>query len=101
MINHGLSPEDLAIIHDILHDYNQVYIFGSRVKGTYKPFSDFDVCIKQPLADYQVELLNEKFTESDLPFKVDIVLYDQVSDEFKKRIDQESIPFSAFVNNNA
>ena len=91
MINHGLSPQDLTIIHDILDSYKEVYIFGSRVKGTYKQFSDLDVCIKQPLLDYEVELLAEKFTESDLPFKVDLILYDEVDDNFKKRIDQEAV----------
>ncbi len=91
MIDHGLSPQELTIIHDILDSYKKVYIFGSRVKGTYKSFSDLDVCIKQPLLDYEVELLAEKFTESDLPFKVDLILYDEVDDNFKKRIDQEAV----------
>ncbi len=99
MINHGLASEDLAIVRDILRDYKDVYIFGSRVKGTYKPFSDLDVCIKQPLDDCEAELLSEKFTESDLPIKVDLVLYNEVSDMFKKRIDQEAVPFSVFIKN--
>ena len=96
MINHGLSPKNLAIIHNVLGDYKEVYIFGSRVKGTYKPFSDLDVCIKKPLADHEVELLAEKFTESDLPFKVDLILYDEVDENFKKRIDQEAVPLAKF-----
>jgi hypothetical protein len=48
------------------------------------------------MADHEVELLAEKFTESDLPFKVDLILYDEVDENFKKRIDQEAIPLAKF-----
>jgi predicted nucleotidyltransferase len=99
MINHGLTPKHLKIIHDILRNYKDVYAFGSRVKGTYKKFSDLDLCIKQPLSGYEIELLNEKFTESDLPFKVDLVVYNELSDSFKKIIDQESIAMADFFAN--
>jgi len=96
MVNHGMSPQELNIIRTILQPYKEVYVFGSRVKGTHKPFSDLDICIKQPIPDYQVELLNEQFTESDLPFKVDVVLYNEVDDSFKKRINQEAVALAEF-----
>lgn len=91
MINHGIAPEDLKIIHDILRSHEHVYVFGSRVKGTYQKFSDIDICIKDPISDYEASMLEDAFTESDLPFKVDVVLYHQVTPEFQKRIDQEAI----------
>lgn len=91
MINHGIAQQDLKIIFDILHDHKNIYIFGSRVKGTYRQYSDLDICIKERVSDCEIELLNEQFIKSDLPFKIDIVLYDKVDQNFKEIIDSEAI----------
>jgi len=69
-------------------------VFGSRVKGTYQKFSDLDICIKDPISDYDASMLEEAFIDSDLPFKVDVILYHQVAPEFQKRIDQEAVPLA-------
>lgn len=97
MKKHGIVSEDIIILRDILKNYDQVYIFGSRAKGTYKPFSDLDICLKSDISDYEYELLKEKFEESDLPFTVDIVQYNKIDDSFKRRIDQELVPVEEFL----
>jgi predicted nucleotidyltransferase len=53
----------------------QVRVFGSRAGGTPKPFSDLDLLIltQTPLDVRRSALLAEAFTESDLPFKVDVL----------------------------
>ncbi|HBR70220.1 TPA: nucleotidyltransferase domain-containing protein [Candidatus Dependentiae bacterium] len=98
MKKHGISSEDIDILRTILKDYDQVYVFGSRAKGTQRPFSDLDICLKSDISDYEYELLKEKFEESDLPFTVDIIQYNKIDNSFKKRIDQELIPLAAFLN---
>lgn len=56
-------------------------------------FSDLDLCIK---ADYALGLdvtsaLAEDFSESDLPWKVDIVDWWSVSDGFRAIIDRHKV----------
>jgi len=94
---HGISVQDLKEIKEILKDYKNVYFFGSRTKGSYKKFSDLDICFKEDISDYEYELLKEKFEKSDLPFKVDIIQYNKISNSFKKIIDREGIQLSKFV----
>ncbi len=83
-----LSQEELSIIKVILKNYKNVYVFGSRVTGKHKKFSDLDICLKDDISDYEYEILKEKFEKSDLLFKVDLVEYSKVKDSFKKVIDK-------------
>lgn len=64
----------------------QVFIFGSRVTGKGKKFSDYDVGIwgKKPVPSNTIILIEEAFEESDLPYKVDIVDFSLVSSNFRK-----------------
>lgn len=48
-------------------------LFGSRAKGTATPYSD----------------LEEKFAESNLTFKVDLVDWNRITPEFQEKIKQE------------
>ncbi len=49
--------------------------FGSRVKTTHRPFSDLDIALfaREPLTLSQLGELKDAFSESDLPFRVDVV----------------------------
>ena len=93
-----LTNNELSIVKEILKNYSDAIIYGSRIKGTSKKFSDLDICIKSRIKDYEHELLREAFENSDLPFTVDIVLYHQVTDSFKKIIDKEGIKFSELIS---
>lgn len=92
-----VTEKEFSIIKKILESYPDALIFGSRVKGTSKQFSDLDVCIKRAIKDYEHELLKEAFEKSDLPFKVDIILYHQVADSFKEIIDRDGVKFSDLI----
>ena len=52
-----------------------VWAFGSRAKWTAKPYSDLDLAIipDKPLSLDVSASLSEDFSESDLPWKVDVV----------------------------
>ena len=52
-----------------------VHVFGSRAKWTAKTHSDLDLALKRdaPLPSSLLAELAEAFSESDLPFKVDVV----------------------------
>ena len=73
-----MHPEHWAIVRGILRQHAaglEVWAFGSRAKGTAKPYSDRDLAIitQQPLALAQDAALADAFAESELPWRVDMV----------------------------
>ena len=77
----------LASVNSVFPE-SKVYLFGSRAKGTARQFSDCDLAIQ---ADEKLKLnhlaqLEEIFAESDLPFKIDLIDLQRVSEEFQQHI---------------
>ncbi|MBS0981438.1 nucleotidyltransferase domain-containing protein [Acetobacter thailandicus] len=73
-----ITPEERAIVLRILNETvpdREVRAFGSRVTGKAKPFSDLDLAIMgdEPLPLETRARLEETFSESELPWKVDIL----------------------------
>ncbi len=67
----------------------EVRAFGSRVHGEkLKPFSDLDLVImtEKSLSTLKMAELKEAFSESDLPIKVDVVDWSEVSENFRSQI---------------
>ena len=66
-----------------------VRAFGSRVTGKVKPFSDLDLAVmgSEPLPASILADLKDAFSESDLPFKVDIVDWAETQDNFRSIIE--------------
>ncbi len=91
-----ISPAQWDIVREILQQrvpQHPVWAFGSRAKWTAKPFSDLDLAIMtdQPL-DWSVSAaLAEDFSESDLPFKVDVVDWATTSETFRKIIARDKV----------
>jgi len=67
-----------------------VWIYGSRVTGTALPQSDLDMAIfSSPDQRLQVSDLKEAFDESNLPFRVDLFVWDEIPKQFKANIEVE------------
>jgi len=64
----------------------QVFIFGSRVIGKAKKYSDYDIGIfgKKPVPWHILSAIEEALEESDLPYKIDVVDFHSVASNFKK-----------------
>ncbi len=91
-----LEPEQQKIVQQILDEEipgSHVRIFGSRAQGTKKRFADLDLLIQatRPLSIRTVRRLRDRFSDSSLPFRVDIVDAKTVSPDFLKRIESEAI----------
>ena len=92
-----LSDGELAEIQDILEknlvQNSEVYVFGSRTKNTARKYSDLDLLIKapEPIAYGSLSLLEEAFSESNLPFKTDLVDSNRVSEKFKDHIKSQLV----------
>ncbi len=67
-------------------DKYEIFIFGSRATGHALEYSDCDIGIsgKKALPLRKIALIKEALEESELPFRVDIVDFFMVSDNFKK-----------------
>ena len=79
-----------AILSQFVPEY-EIRAFGSRVHGeNLKPHSDLDLVIMNatPLEPRRYAELQEAFSESDIPFKVDIVEWASISKEFQERINR-------------
>ena len=87
----SLTERELQIVKDILSRYipsYPVWVFGSRVTGDNKQFSDLDLAI---ISDEAVPVetfakLREAFSESDLTFKVNLIDWATIDESFRKII---------------
>ncbi len=94
----GLKKVEKKLIEKILKKYKnieKVLVFGSRVKNTHSTYSDIDLCIfSHKLDEIEFTKLKNDFEESNLIYKVDIVLFSEIENEnFKKRILEEGKEF--------
>ena len=64
-----------------------------ELQAVQKKFSDLDLCIKadKPLGLNLMSALAEDFSESDLPWKVDVVDWSTTNPDFRKIIDQDKM----------
>ncbi len=93
----ALDPADLKIFNDILQTIPYtLYAFGSRTKNTHKKFSDIDLCILEEISDLDLFYLKEKFEESNLPMKVEIARWHDLSSDFQQLIQHDLIRLGSF-----
>ena len=71
----------------------EVWAFGSRTKWTAKQYSDLDLAIitDKPISLDVSASLSDDFSESDLPYNVDIVDWATTSESFRKIIEQDKV----------
>jgi predicted nucleotidyltransferase len=89
----AVTPHEMKIIHEIIKKYTpncDVLAFGSRYKRTHSDASDLDLAVMsdEKLNFLIIAQIKEDFMESDIPYKVDVLDYHGVSDNFKKIIDE-------------
>ena len=87
-----LEEEYLAEVRRILSEYVsdcEVRVFGSRIEGKAREFSDLDLVLvgREELDWRRIERLKDAFASSDLPMMVDVVDWHAISDEFRAIIE--------------
>ena len=74
-----IRPIDLARVWEVLDGAMpadaHVYMFGSRATGRAKRGSDLDLAIDagRPLSAAEASRIADRFEESDLPYRVDVI----------------------------
>lgn len=92
----AITPEQWQIVSVILQKHvpdKEVWAFGSRATHTEKPYSDLDLAI---ISDTGLTLsllaaIEHDFSESDLPFKVDVVDSAAISPAFRGIIESHRV----------
>ncbi len=100
-----ISPANLEIVRFILREQIpeiEVRAFGSRVAWTAQETSDLDLALitTEPLSAKRMSDLREAFTESRLPFRVDVVDWADTSENFRKIIKNENVIIQKKTKNN-
>lgn len=91
-----IRPEYWYIVSDILRRHVpqfDVWAFGSRARIAAKKHSDLDLVVvsKQPLPLSLCAAIMEAFSESDLPYRVDVVDWASTGESFRKIIERDRV----------
>ena len=83
-----LAHENLALLKKLITEHLsecEIRVFGSRIHGTAKPYSDIDIAIKcdEPIDRHIMRALKEALQESTLPIRVDVLDWYGISEEFR------------------
>ena len=94
-----LAPGHRQSVQTLLAHYlpaTEVWAFGSRVKGSANKGSDLDLvafaCAEQKQA---IAELREAFAESNLPFRVDLLIWDDIQARCKTEIEAQYMIFQS------
>ena len=91
-----MSAQELALVNALVAEWlpaSEVRLFGSRARGTPKPYSDLDLVIMgdTPTPLSTLGQLQEAFACSDLPWRVDVVDWANTAPEFQRHIQADSV----------
>ena len=91
-----LNPNHLATVERILAEHVpecEARAFGSRATWTAKDYSDLDLAIvgAGPLDWRTLSRLKEAFEESDLPMRVDVLDWHDISESFRDVIERDYV----------
>jgi len=85
------QEEVLALLERYLPD-TEAWVYGSRAKWTARTASDLDLVVfAAPEQARGVSDLREAFEESNLPFRVDLLVWDQLPESFREIIKKEHV----------
>ena len=87
----AVRPEEWLILTDILDRHVprcEVWAFGSRARGAANPYSDLDLAIvaEPGLGLERLAEIREALSDSDLPWKVDLIDWANTGEEFRRLI---------------
>jgi len=98
-----MTPEHRRLVVGILRVHlpagAAVWVFGSRATGRARRYSDLDLAVDagRPLSLDETGALAEAFSDSDLPYRVDIVDWQMISEAFRRLIAADRLPLLAMA----
>jgi uncharacterized protein len=91
----------LNILRANLPPSTKGWVFGSRVTGRARRYSDLDLAIDagRQLTLDEMARLSEAFSDSDLPYKVDFIDWRDIDDRWRRTIAAERVALNAEAAN--
>ena len=90
-----ITAKQRKIVTDLLERHlpnTTAWVYGSRAKWASRPQSDLDLVVfATPEQNGRVSDLREALEESNLPFRVDLFVWDAVPEQFRKQIKSEHV----------
>ena len=90
-----ITVKQRKIVTDLLERHlpnTTAWVYGSRAKWASRPQSDLDLVVfATPEQNGRVSDLREALEESNLPFRVDLFVWDAVPEQFRKQIKSEHV----------
>ena len=86
------------VAEHVLGGYDvDVYLFGSWANGTQRRTSDIDVAVDphRPLPPGALSILRERFEESRVPYRVEVVDLSEVDRAFRRTVIKQGIRWTA------
>ena len=83
----------LTVLRANLPQNTKVWVFGSRATGGARRYSDLDLAIDagRPLTLDEIAGLTEAFSDSDLPYRVDLADWRNIDDRWRQTIMAERV----------
>ncbi len=82
---YGLTDNELRQLRDVFAQYShigQAILYGSRAKGTYKPFSDVDITlVGHELTREDLNSILLAIDDLLLPYQVDLSIFHKLKNE--------------------
>ena len=94
MNNLLIDSKYLDLLQKIFNEYcpnSEIYAYGSRVNGKAHEGSDLDLTIKNFPTDKYLFELKETISDSNIPFLVDINIFETLPQSFKDEIEKNNI----------
>ncbi len=96
-LNDGLKPEERAkiirLIKAVVPDA-EIYLYGSRARGTYHHGSDIDIALKcKGLTRYDAGEVRQVLESIWLPYGFDVIALDAIGDKLYQAIKDELVPW--------
>lgn len=100
-----ITPEQRKTILSLLTTHlpnTEAWAYGSRVRWTSRPESDLDMVVfAKPEQARNVSNLREAFEESNLPFRVDPLVWHEVSESYRREIERKHVVLVACKDHGA
>ena len=94
MNNLFIESKYLEVLQNIFKEYcpkAQVYAYVSRLNGNAHNGSDLDLTIKNFPSDKYLFELKEKLSASNIPFLVDVNIFENLPQSFKDEINKNNV----------
>ena len=94
-MNIDITTEQRRIVLSLLARFlprSESWVYGSRAKWTSGPKSDLDLVVfAEPDQGRKVSDLRTAFEESNLPFRVDLFVWNEVPEQFRQQIEADHV----------